>query len=63
MLCLQTTAVIEHSVRDFKDVFVSHMIIQYFAISLMFLLQSECLAMIVFSETSLCHVLILHNCS
>lgn len=57
-------AVIEYSVRDFKDVFMSHMIIHYFTISLMLLLQSEFLAIISFSETSLCHVLILlHNCS
>jgi len=54
-------AVIEYSVRDFKDVFVSHMIIHYFTISLMLLLQSECLAKISSSETSLCHVLILHH--
>lgn len=57
-------AVIEYNVGDFKDVFVSRMIIHYFAISLMLLLQSEWLAKISFSETSLCHVLILlHNCS
>lgn len=55
---------IEQIVRDFKDVFVNHMIIQNFTIILLLLLQSERLAMVSFSETSLWDVqILLHNCS